>query len=644
MSNGVFGAAGYEASLNEVEDAFAVEPVDHMVIESGVVYGAEPIPRELAGPRRAPDGGARRDRATSAHRDDPASRTADAAIASMPSDSGAAHAPSRAQAEAYAQLRRVLQGAHRGNRHDRAGMPPGTTELDPPQIRHLVDMFRYSQGSERVDEFIEQAEYMADYEPEGTFDSSFHGFMPVYDDMTVGQLKGYFAWRTCVRRGEYAPISSSAAYVYVYELINGIGEATMTDAYLRLRAFREHYVARYDAGMARYVDRWLRDMVVAYELPEHIVRERFAERIAADDALGTLMRPQGRTVEQIARALHALGTYRSHRSPLNKTVPRPENGPTLYDRALAAAWLAIAQDRDPSEPGSFFRDYIAMRSTRPVSLFNAAVFSPRRAAARSPRTRRLVVDPTLTYMREHGRWYVDTYEAAPFQRTNVNDLLHEVDRVGRRIWRTGRDLKPRSAHPPCGDVIAQALAELHARIEREQWEAAHPPVHVDLTRLDSIRAAAADTRDSLLTEAELAAEREAERETANAEHRASESQTSRWLPDDDAQALPNHDDPERRTQAPDDVDDGDGAGEPIPPLTADELLLARALAAGAPAAEWKPKLLAKHVLPSVLAESINEKLFDRVDDIVLDTDENGDPALIDDYLPDVRHILAKIPE
>ena len=650
MSKGVFGAAGYEASLNG-NDA-AVEQADHMVTESSIVYGAEPIPRELTSsaipsPKMRDADASRNHFAASVSRQPTPSRVRADARAGTRMD---------ARADAYAQLRRVLHETHHEERYNATSIATAfdATPLDPPEIRHLVGMFRFSHDPERTEEFLEQAEYMADYEPKGTFDSSFNEFFPVYSDMTVSQLKGYFAWRTCIRHGDYVPTSSSTAYVYVYELLNGIGVQNMTDAYRRLNEFREHYVDQYDKSMAYYANSWLRDMVIAYDLPEECMREQFGAQISEDETYATLIQPQNRTAEQIVHALRSLSSYNASKSPLNKLVPQSSSNLTLYDRALAAAWLAIAADRDPAEPSSFFDNYIAMQHARPVSLFSTAVFSRTRAAARMPQgERRVSVDPACSYTYENKRWYINTYEPVAFQRTNMNNLLHEVDRVGRQIWHTGRALKPRGSHPPCSQIIKRALTELKTQLDREQWEREHPPIHVDLTRLSSIREAAAGTRDSLLTEAELEAEREAvtEDRTATEEVQTeklcqSESQELQGLSEYGENALLKNAIHAEVTETIEnsEMPENSGNSETDLQLSPDELLLLRALAAGEPPAEWKPKLLAKHLLPSVLAHSINEKVFDVVADSVLETDDNGDPALIEDYVPDVRGILANISE
>jgi hypothetical protein len=76
----------------------------------------------------------------------------------------------------------------------------------------------------QANKFIKQARFMEDFNCE--YNSSapfFYSERPLYAHMSLPQLLKYFDWRTKVRRGIYARIEPSYIYLYVYELINGIG-------------------------------------------------------------------------------------------------------------------------------------------------------------------------------------------------------------------------------------------------------------------------------------------------------------------------------------------------------------------------------------------------------------------------------------
>lgn len=657
MAHGVFGAAGYRASLGDDDQNDGrgdrhddrqddrhddqVERADQMVGESGIVYGAEPIPREMiGGVRQEKQGddavrngqpfGYRVGRGTGV----PGSRSDGTHISDFghgesghgeSSHSDRAHSPESGSvpvgrlggSDLYITPRLTFDLVPAQpllspeERHHPA-------ENEPEPIRRLLAMYRFTRPADRAREFVRQARAMEKYEPEGTFDSSFQAFSPVYSDMTVRQLKGYFAWRTCVRHGQYPPTSTSTVFVYIYELLNGVGVKDATEAYRKLKELKDRYADRLDAVVARYASDWLRDLVIAGNLKGDPVTEQFSRGIDADRTYAVLSRPQDDKDSLIARAARGLGSYKTSKSPLNRQVTVPqEDGDgtmTLFDLALACVWKALLSSHVAAK--GYFRSRVAAWKVTPVTLFRRAVYFDRDLADHPYEARRVAIDAVREYTRENGHWYLGRYEAVDGQKAFMNALLHETDRIGRLVWHTGRPLKPRGFYPPYTKVVEETLVGLKHRLDRQEWEAAHPPVHVDLGRLTAIRQAAAGTRESLLTQEE----RDAEAEEARRE--AQEQQQK------------------QRTQESVKSSQSTATSGAVPSLSPDELFLLRALADGRPASAWKPTLLTHHVLPSVLADSINSKLFDLVGDSVLETDENGDPVLIEDYLPDVRDFLT----
>lgn len=687
MVNGVFGAAGYRASLeggqdddvhrrqslhstanNDASDddtsndaaGSGIERADRMVEESGIVYGAEPIPREMAGSSTASE---------------------NSSPASTGSAHNGSHNSSRSPSKKSVRVGKVGPSDLYVTPSLTFDLSPSQPHLspeerhrlarnEPPQIRHLLGMYRFTRPADRAEEFVKQARYMADYEPTGPFDASFHAFYPVYADMTVRQLKGYFAWRTLVRHGDCRMASSSMAFVYVYELLNGIGAKNTRDAYARLLRFKHDYTDRYDAGMNHYLGHWLRDLVIAGNLQGDPLRTQFRREITSDQAYTILAHPEKRDSQQIAAAARSFGTYKAARSPLARPVNLRIEGRltavSLYDLALAAVWKAVVASHVTAK--SYFHSRVAIWRVTPVTLFQRAIYEDDDLANHPYETRKVEIDSSREYARENGHWYLGCYEPVTGQRAYMNDLLHEVDRVGRIVWHTGRELKPRGFYPPYTQVVVEALRDLKARLDRKEWEAAHPPVHVDLSKLGAIRKAAAGTRESLLTQEEREAEAEEVRRE-DEEQRQKQDKTSRRHSSRGVQApvqepsatdamdrLSSHDSSpsdqplsakDQSQSASDllfsaqsDAPSGDGSADGKPSLSDEELFLLRSLVQGQPASAWKKKLLARHVLPSVLADSINDKLFDLVGDSVLETDENGDPSLVSDYVPDVKDFLS----
>lgn len=76
-----------------------------------------------------------------------------------------------------------------------------------------------------------------------------------------------------------------------------------------------------------------------------------------------------------------------------------------------------------------------------------------------------------------------------------------------------------------------------------------------------------------------------------------------------------------------------GQGGPLSPL---EARVIAGLVEGTPLSEL---LSPTDPFPSVVIDGINEKLFDLIGDAVIEFD-GGEPHVIDDYLDDIREVLA----
>ena len=138
---------------------------------------------------------------------------------------------------------------------------------------------------------------------------------------------------------------------------------------------------------------------------------------------------------------------------------------------------------------------------------------------------------------------------------------------------------------------------------RTVLEASRPKITLDLSGLDRIRQDAQHTRDSLLTEEELSEFRRIE-EPASPPVSPVGSVPEELLP-----------------------------GLPLDPLP---LQILRMLLRGEPVA---PLIRENRLMPSILADTINEALFDEIGDTVL-LCENDDLSLVEDYRDELTQLLG----
>jgi hypothetical protein len=97
----------------------------------------------------------------------------------------------------------------------------------PPRILDMMKLYEYGSSSfeHKCRNFFRQGKFMEDYEDDYIWNGELRRYFTTYHDLNLNQLRGFFGWRTRVRRGEFRRITTSLAYMYIYELLNGIGAA-----------------------------------------------------------------------------------------------------------------------------------------------------------------------------------------------------------------------------------------------------------------------------------------------------------------------------------------------------------------------------------------------------------------------------------
>ena len=156
----------------------------------------------------------------------------------------------------------------------------------------------------------DMGKFMEDYEDDKPWNGNFLHYFPSYNDLDIEQLRGYFTWRTHVRRGEYLPTSTSFAYIYVYELLNGIGTASVEESLKKLKEFKKEFIDSGigDANMKLNVNRWMMELAVASGFSPDVVRQYTdPEILAFDEALLALKKPNEYSDDEIFNAFVKFG-------------------------------------------------------------------------------------------------------------------------------------------------------------------------------------------------------------------------------------------------------------------------------------------------------------------------------------------------
>ena len=459
------------------------------------------------------------------------------------------------------------------------------TRFVPKEIKKMIESYQYSLPGfiRREKNFYLQGKLMASYEDDYEGRQSFLRYYPTYHDLTVGQARTYFTWRTKIRQNIYEKISDSYAYIYLYELLNGIGIKDSEEGLDKLINFNKNYAQRFSPEIGAYLERWIRDYIVFYNINK-ANNTFFVILHDNDKKYERLLYPDQFSSHEVAENLIKLSNYKICNCPLyKKSIEK-------FEYLLVLIWHKILDLRN--DGFDFFTSYIAYKNQMTIQLFSAAVFNHEL----EPQTTSYEIDQIRKYFydKEKDTWYCESYWGLTGQKSIMGNFLHEVDREIRLRFNLGRNLKPRKIEKHYLKAIKDGIKEY--QIEKQKLK--QPKIEFNLSQLSTIREDAAGTRDSLLTEEELQAEQEEKEQLEEA------------IVDNEQE------------------DYG---------LSSEEMSTIILLLKGK---DLNKYLKEHHLMAAVIIDNINEKLFDEFGDNVIEF-INDIPTVIEDYQEDLEDMFLK---
>ena len=532
----------------------------------------------------------------------------------------------------------------------------------PDQYRKMREISRWQDdpkgGAGRwlseAELFYRQGLLMADFEDDCPYSGTFKSYFPTYNAMSDRQLRGYFTWRAQVRRGNIEETSTSFAFLYLYELICGIGVDNPRDGYGKIKAFWDAYRA-FEPGIDRFARVWLQDYAVFHELDPKLLRD--SKTVAFDNALIELRRavrdlvpapapsdlpparrktsgptlplpPDEAHEERLMAAIDALSTYNLNSSRLDRSHHRD------LRHVACAVYVRMARYYDTHRKNGIVASLFGEETAMPYTMFASAVFfAPERHEDCEYR-----LDPIHIYRCQNGFWECMRIHGSRQKSSKLGEMMRACDQRLRLALDPGHPLKEEKVPKYLAKIIDD---EITAWLS---WDAAHQPVKIDidLSQLGHIRSAAAQTREALLIDEEREDGTLADAEVAVAERREAEPVADTFA------------EPVATTMQQDE------AGEPtisteqfgvVAPLLAPAPTPADTASTLDPAADAYLRALleqnaaqtASAVAQSgksedMLVDNINEALFDLVGDTVIEFGAAG-PQIIEDYEADVRGYL-----
>lgn len=537
----------------------------------------------------------------------------------------------------------------------------------PDQYRKMREISRWQDdpkgGAGRwlseAELFYRQGLLMADFEDDCPYNGTFKSYFPTYNAMSDRQLRGYFTWRAQVRRGTVEETSTSFAFLYLYELICGIGVDNPLDGFNKIRAFWDVYRA-FEPGIDRFARVWLQDYAVFHGLDPKLLRD--SKTVMFDNALIELRRaardlvpapaPSGQTPkrrktseptlplppdevreERLMAAIDALSTYNLSNSRLDRSHHRD------LRHVACAVYVRMARYYDTHRKTGIVASLFGEETAMPYTMFASAVFfAPERHEDCEYR-----LDPIHIYRCQNGFWECMRIHGSRQKSSKLGEMMRACDQ------RLRLALDP--AHPLKEEKVPKYLAKI---IDDEivawlSWDAAHQPVKIDidLSQLGHIRSAAAQTREALLIDEEREDGASAEAEAADSGQPEAEPAAAATV--EAVAAAAGQDESDEPTISTEQF----GV---VAPLLAPTPAFAAAAPADAtnelaPAADAYLRALLEHnavqaesaVVQSeqsedMLVDTINEAFFGLVGDTIIEFGPAG-PQIIEDYEADARGYL-----
>lgn len=537
----------------------------------------------------------------------------------------------------------------------------------PDQYRKMREISRWQEdpkgGAGRwlseAELFYRQGLLMADFEDDCPYNGTFKSYFPTYNAMSDRQLRGYFTWRAQVRRGTVEETSTSFAFLYLYELICGIGVDDPLDGFNKIKAFWDAYRA-FEPGIDRFARVWLQDYAVFHGLDPKLLRD--SKTVMFDNALIELRRaardlvpapaPSGQTPtrrktseptlplppdevreERLMAAINALSTYNLSSSRLDRSHHRD------LRHVACAVYVRMARYYDTHRKTGIVASLFGEETAMPYTMFASAVFfAPERHEDCEYR-----LDPIHIYRCQNGFWECMRIHSSRQKSSKLGEMMRACDQ------RLRLALDP--AHPLKEEKVPKYLAKI---IDDEivawlSWDAAHQPVKIDidLSQLGHIRSAAVQTREALLIDEEREDGAPVEAEATLIEQPNTESAPG--MTAEPGEMTIRQNEPDEPTVSTEEfgvvaplLASVDAPVTPAPTEAANKLAPAedtflRALLEQN-AAQATSAVAHSGQSEDMLVDSINEALFDLVGDTVIEFGAAG-PQIIEDYEADVRGYL-----
>jgi len=341
--------------------------------------------------------------------------------------------------------------------------------------------------------FYRQGKFMEDFTDDYDKVAPVSMYSPTYQRLGYDQLRTYFSWRCKTRRGQFLPVPTSYLFLYICELINGIGVSGPADGLDRLMHLWDAYRGHSDV-LDESIAMWLKDYHVYYELPHSFVefiqthglqdyyRKTFLFDLDPETTLENWAGVAGYDMAEFCtgehRGLMRIGFFHA-----------------------VVAMQKYFEDRNESMIDFFYFD-----SPKVWWPFDDAVFHP----AQSQAKRVVRISACEIYHCENGRW--STSEMTPYAFTHnlIGYFIMVMESALRNLTGfKGKAIKGAARYKNAVSVfskmtVVDGLTRLFESVAKKVYQdATRIVVTVDTKNLSRIREEAEETQEKLIVDEKI---------------------------------------------------------------------------------------------------------------------------------------------
>lgn len=455
-----------------------------------------------------------------------------------------------------------------------------TAEDIPDKIIEMLHLYEYENHSfeQKCMNFYRQGKFMEAYEDHAPCRVYHTRYFPTYHDLNIRQLRGYFTWRTEARQGKIDSRGELYAYIYAYELLNDIGICSFIDGLEKLNQLKEVFQET-GSQLVSHLNRWMLDYVIIHQIPRDLAMKVIPSILMDEDQhLAILHDPQNYTEEEVFHAFFSFASRNTQKSIIF------QNHQAKAKHLFASIWLYLAKNYQQDGQDLFTLCFGKKTKFTWHPLSNAVYWS-----AFAKQDQFYSLNDARSYAYVDGDWYEERYDPLQINLSKIQGMLREIDRRLRQYLKVGHYLRKNPEELWVSPYIDQVLEEE----KRRELEKQRPQIQVNFSQLDKIRQDALITRDQLLTEEEI---------------------------EEDTKLKPEVKLSEEKIDGLDEIH-----GQILWALLKEK--------------QVDTLIKEHHLLPSIVAETINEAFLDDIGDQILECDGKT-ITLIEDYKEDILDILG----